>query len=117
MIVKIRTVYQITTKMEESIAFYRDVFGLPLKFRDGDKWAQFDTPGAPLALSSQEEAAPGAHGTVAVMEIDNMDETRRALEAKGVGVTPIRDMGSHGRVMSCNDPDGNVLQLFERAKT
>jgi predicted enzyme related to lactoylglutathione lyase len=112
--VKVRTVYQITTKMDETVAFYSDVFGLPLKFRDGNKWSQFDAGGTGFALSSPEEAAPGAHGTVVVLEVDDLDQAQRALQAKGVSITAIRDMGTHGRVLSCHDPDGNVLQLFEK---
>jgi predicted enzyme related to lactoylglutathione lyase len=114
--VKVRTVYQITTKMEESLAFYRDVFSLPLEFRDGNKWAQFNAGGTGFALSSPEEAAPGAHGTVVVLEVDDLDQARQLLQAKGVSTTAVRDMGSHGRVLSCHDPDGNVLQLFERRR-
>ena len=35
--------------MARSIAFYRDVLGLPLRF-ESPEWTEFDTPGSTLAL-------------------------------------------------------------------
>ena len=35
--------------MKRSVAFYRDVIGLPLKF-DSPEWSEFATEGATLAL-------------------------------------------------------------------
>src|SRR3954469_9539725 len=110
----VKTVYQITTRMDDAIAFYGELLGMRLQFRDGDKWAQFDAGGTHLALSSPDEAAKGATGTVVVLEVDNLEEVRKMLEGVGCSVTPIRDMGEHGRVMSSHDPDGNVLQIFEK---
>jgi len=39
--------------MQRSIAFYRDVCGLPLKF-DSPQWSEFATEGATLALHASE---------------------------------------------------------------
>jgi lactoylglutathione lyase len=35
--------------MARSVAFYRDVLGLPVRF-ESDKWTEFETPGSTLAL-------------------------------------------------------------------
>lgn len=45
--------------MKRSVAFYRDVVGLPLKF-DSPEWSEFATDGATLALhkSTATEAGP-----------------------------------------------------------
>ena len=44
--------------MKRSVAFYRDVIGLPLKF-DSPEWSEFTTEGATLALHrSDAESAP-----------------------------------------------------------
>ncbi|HUQ89882.1 MAG TPA: VOC family protein [Vicinamibacterales bacterium] len=43
--------------MKRSVAFYRDVIGLPLKF-DSPEWSEFSTEGATLALHRSDEAAP-----------------------------------------------------------
>ena len=42
--------------MPRSVAFYRDVIGLPLKF-DSPEWSEFATEGATLALHRAEKAA------------------------------------------------------------
>jgi lactoylglutathione lyase len=43
--------------MKRSVAFYRDVIGLPLKF-DSPEWSEFATDGATLALHRAEKPAP-----------------------------------------------------------
>jgi lactoylglutathione lyase len=48
--------------MKRSVAFYRDVVGLPLKF-DSPEWSEFSTDGATLALHRSEEAASNQDGT------------------------------------------------------
>lgn len=47
--------------MQRSVAFYRDVVGLPLKF-DSPEWSEFATEGATFALHRSEQAAVGADG-------------------------------------------------------
>ena len=48
--------------MKRSVAFYRDVIGLPLKF-DSPEWSEFSTEGATLALHRSEEPASGQDDT------------------------------------------------------
>ena len=48
--------------MQRSVAFYRDVIGLPLKF-DSPEWSEFATEGATLALHRSEEASAGEDGS------------------------------------------------------
>ena len=51
--------------MKRSVAFYRDVIGLPLKF-DSPEWSEFATEGATLALHrSEEPAVPGRYRRLA----------------------------------------------------
>jgi len=114
---RIRNAYYVVADMERMLAFYRDVLGLTLKFRDGDRWAQFDVAGASLALSSREEgaSAPGA-GAVVTLEVDDLDATALALGRAGVEIVqPLRDMGAHGRTMAIRDTGGNIVQLYQRA--
>jgi len=42
--------------MKRSVAFYRDVIGLPLKF-DSPEWSEFATEGATFALHRSEQPA------------------------------------------------------------
>ena len=41
--------------MQRSVAFYRDIIGIPLKFQSPD-WTEFSTEGATLALHKGDEA-------------------------------------------------------------
>jgi catechol 2,3-dioxygenase-like lactoylglutathione lyase family enzyme len=101
--------------MDRSLAFYRDALGLPLKFRDGDKWSQLSVDGRSFALSSPEEAnLPGGSNAVLVFEVDSLAEVRPVLEAAGAPVLEERDMGDHGCTLTSRDPDGNVIQFFAR---
>lgn len=44
------------SNMQRSVAFYRDICGLPLKF-DSAQWSEFATDGATFALHASEAAA------------------------------------------------------------
>lgn len=47
--------------MKRSVAFYRDVIGLPLKF-DSPEWSEFATEGATFALHRADGSAPAEAG-------------------------------------------------------
>jgi predicted enzyme related to lactoylglutathione lyase len=114
--VKIQNVYQVTQNIGRSLDFYRGLLGMNLKFQDGARWAQLDAGGARFALSSPEEAgAAAASNTVIVFEVDDLDAMSKQLEAAGVPILATRDMGGHGRTLTSQDPDGNVIQFFARA--
>lgn len=111
---KLQNAYYVTRDMDRAVAFYRDALGLALKFRDGERWAQFDAGGVNFSLSSPEEAAPGAQGAVVILEVDDLDVAQSRLAEQGVAVLDPRDMGAHGRSCAFRDPDGNLVQLFQR---
>ncbi|WP_076999494.1 VOC family protein [Variovorax sp. KK3] len=96
-------------------AFYEGALGLPLKFRDGDRWVQYGVGNTNVALACAEEAAPATAGLVMVLEVDDFDGAEQRIVAAGGEVHGVRDMGSHGAVLSLRDPEGNLVQLFRRA--
>lgn len=96
-------------------AFYETALGLQQKFRDGEKWIQFTAGGSSVAVASLQEAAPVTSGLVMVFEVDEFEGLRERVTAGGGEVLGLRDMGSHGSVLSLRDPEGNVVQLFKRA--
>jgi predicted enzyme related to lactoylglutathione lyase len=112
---RIQNVYYVTDDMNETVTFYRDVLGLGVKFKDGERWTQLDAGGSNFALSSLEEAAKGAKGAVVVFEVDGLEEMATQIAAAGGEVLGTRDMGSHGRTLTFRDPVGNIAQLYERA--
>jgi len=111
---RLQNAYVVTHDMERAVAFYKDAMGLPVKFQDGTKWAQFDAGGTNFSLSSPEEAAEGAMGAVLIFEVDDIADAGITIEKNGGEVLGSRDMGDHGRVLSFRDPDGNLVQLFQR---
>ena len=60
----VRSVYTVAQDIDLLHAFYEGALGLPLAFRDRDRWCQFKAGPLPFALSSGAEAAPGARGSV-----------------------------------------------------
>ena len=96
-------------------AFYESALGLQPKFRDGERWIQYAAGGSNVAVASLEEAAPVISGLVMVFEVDDFAGLQERIEASGGEVLGLRDMGSHGSVLSLRDPEGNVVQLFKRA--
>ncbi len=112
---KLQNAYLVTRAMDRAVAFYREALGLALKFQDGARWAQFDAGGTNVSLSAPEEAADGACGAVLVFEVDDLEAAAARVAAHGGTLGARRDMGTHGRTLTVRDPDGNVIQLFQRA--
>lgn len=105
-----------TRDMDSAVSFYRDVLGLELRMRAGEDWTEFDVAGVTVALHGTREghSPPGAGATV-VFEVDDLDASVRALRSKGVAFEgDIREIPGTGRFASFRDPDGNLLQIFER---
>jgi predicted enzyme related to lactoylglutathione lyase len=115
MLKRIQSVYYTVKDMDRAVDFYTNVFGMKLKFRDGNKWAQFDGGNVGVALSSPEESASMEGGAVVAMEVDDMAAYEEKLTGAGATVVQRRDMGSHGKVVAFRDSEGNIVQLFAKA--
>jgi predicted enzyme related to lactoylglutathione lyase len=111
---KLKLTYYITRNMDRSVAFYRDALKLNLKFQEGSRWAQFDVGGTSLALSSPDEGQAGATGGTAMIEIEDLDGARAGILQAGGTILSERAV-TGGRSLAFSDPDGNIVQLFERA--
>ena len=107
---RIGNVFYRVPDMEVAVRFYRDVLGLGLKLRDGERWAAFDVGGATLAL---EGGAPGGPGGATVsLRVSGLDALVEELRARGAQVDPV-ETGPHERRASVHDPAGNGLVLYE----
>lgn len=113
------------SNMERSIAFYRDVLGLPLKF-DSPEWTEFDTAGTTLALHAT-PAAPlegaGAKPSPAAtchpgFVVPNLGEFHRKMQEAGVRVIePPKDQDFGGMLALYADPDGLPISIAEAPKS
>ena len=112
--------------LDRAIGFYRDVIGVPLRFR-ADAYAEFATEGAKFALFPRSELpalighyappdpAPWPQGEVAFF-VDDVDGEHARLQDAGVPVlAPPTDRPWGERTLHVADPDGNVVELT-RAK-
>lgn len=112
MIGEIDHVYYWVRDMDASVAFYREVLGLPLLRRDGDEWAEFDAGPIRVALHGGGEASPG-NGTV-VFRVADLDEVRIVLTGRGAHVDDhVGEVEGFARFATVRDPDGNPVQLIE----
>lgn len=114
---RLQNIYMVARDLPALSAFYDKVLGLPLKFRDGERWAQYNAGGASFSLASPEEALPAVQGAIPIFEVGDFDGVEAIVAEAGGAVLGIRDMGSHGCVMSVRDCESNIVQLFRRAAT
>jgi lactoylglutathione lyase len=107
--------------LARSIAFYRDVVGLPFKFQESG-YAQFDTKGTTFALFDRtglpgllgrDAGSGGLQSEVAFLSADVEAEAER-LKTLGVEVLsgPVdRPWGQ--RTLHVLDPDGHVVEFAQ----
>ena len=103
-----------------SVAFYRDVVGLPHRFTDAG-YAEFGTGTTRLALYEQHRAewltghpvAPGPAGEI-VFVVDDVDAVAAALRGRGIPLlAPPADRPWGHRTMHVADPDGFVVEFAQ----
>jgi lactoylglutathione lyase len=107
------------SQMKRSVAFYRDVIGLPVRF-ESPEWTEFATDGATLALHAGGAAASPEHSAAGSCEpglsVDDIDAFHARLVAHDVTCTrPPTDL--HGtRLAQYVDPDGLAISVSETRK-
>src|SRR5688572_16628129 len=105
--------------MSRSVAFYRDVLGLPLRF-ESTHWTEFATEGATLALHAADAPASGGaphqapagrcRPGLSVPELDAFH--RRMLERNVPCLQAPKDVFGT-RIAQYADPDGLTLSVSE----
>jgi lactoylglutathione lyase len=109
---RLNVVYLYVSEMERSLAFYRDLLGIPLE--GDDDWHEASLGGTRFALHrTHEGVGPLSAGTIHVnLEVADLDAATRLLRTAGVAVeeTMREDWGAASRVV---DPDGYELFLFQ----
>ena len=108
--------------MKRSVAFYRDVIGLPLKF-DSPEWSEFATDGATLALHRAEKTDAGSDGNGAAdlpaghcrpgLSVPDLDAFHvRMIEHNVVCTQQPKDLFG-ARIGQYLDPDGLAISVSE----
>jgi lactoylglutathione lyase len=108
--------------LERSVAFYRDVIGLPFRLQ-GDGYVEFATEGSRFGLydrnrldelTGQDSAAPARPGGEVVFLVADVDAEAERLRAAGATILagPVDRVWGH-RTLHVEDPDGFVVELAE----
>ncbi len=106
--------------MTRSVAFYKDVIGLPLKF-ESPAWTEFATDGATLALHETKGANPDSESSQEVpagrcrpgLSVPDLDEFHSRMIANNVPCVqePMEEFGA--RLAQYLDPDGLAISVGE----
>jgi lactoylglutathione lyase len=107
--------------MKRSVAFYRDVVGLPLKF-DSPEWSEFATEGATLALHRAEDPATSQDGEQPAgrcrpgFSVRDLDEFHaRMLEHQVICTQQPKDLFG-AKIAQYLDPDGLAISVSEERR-
>jgi lactoylglutathione lyase len=114
----------LVSDMKRSVAFYRDVLQLPLKF-ESPSWSEFATEGATLALHASDAAGAGADDPLNVppgrcrpgLSAPDLDEFHRRMVENNVTCVqePMHVFGA--RVAQYLDPDGLAISVGEERRS
>lgn len=110
--------------LDASVAFYRDVLGVPLKFSEHG-YAEFATEGSRLGLYERgrlpeligeaarrsEEAGPAAEVLFLVEDVDAEADRMRSLGVE-IATGPVDRPWGH-RTVHLLDPDGHVVEVAQ----
>jgi lactoylglutathione lyase len=108
--------------LERSVAFYRDVIGVPFKLQ-GDGYVEFATRGTRFGLydrsrldelTGQGPEGPGAPGGEVVFLVEDVDAEAERLRRAGASILrgPVDRAWGH-RTLHVEDPDGFVVELAQ----
>ena len=101
------------TSMAKSVKFYTETLGLNLIVRYNSHWGEMDACGMTIGLHPKvkgKSIIQGNNMTIGV-QVKNVESSMKDLQAKGIVLDYKKD--SAVQQASFNDPDGNVLYLFQ----
>ena len=100
-----------TDDLDESIRFYSETLGMPLKFRDGGHFAAIDGGSITIALATAlDHLMPGQ--VVVGIKTADVDAAAKAIEASGGGVVKGPYDDAHERRAVVYDNKGNGLVFY-----
>ncbi len=107
----VRMVILSTDDLDESIEFYSETLGIPLKFRDGAHFAALDGGSVTLALATAvDHPIPGQ--VVLGIKTADVDAAAKAIEASGCGIVKGPCDDAHERRAVVYDNKGNGLVFY-----
>ena len=108
---EVRMIVLSTDDVDESIRFYSETLGMPVKFRDGAHFAALDGGAVTLALAtSVDHPIPGQ--VVVGIKTADVDAAAKAVEASGGGIVKGPYDDAHERRAVVYDNEGNGLVFY-----
>ena len=109
--------------MARSVAFYRDVLELSLRFQS-PHWTEFATDGATLALHAAEAPAAAKENPLQVppgrcrpgLSVANLDEFHQRMLAAGVHCVQEPKLVFCAKIAQYLDPDGLGISVSEERR-
>lgn len=100
------------SNLDAAIEFCARALGLPLRFRDGDRYAALESTSATLALATTPEQV--VEGAVSVgLKVEDLDAASKRAREAGARILGDLVETAHDRRLALADPDGNILVLYE----
>lgn len=107
----VRMVILSTDDLDESIKFYSETLGMPLKFRDGAHFAALDGGSITLALATAiDHPLPGK--VVVGIKTADVDAAAKAIEDNGGAIVKGPYNDAHERRAVVYDHKGNGLVFY-----
>jgi catechol 2,3-dioxygenase-like lactoylglutathione lyase family enzyme len=110
--------YNVTDK-ERALRFWEDVLGvrqIPSQVSErADRIVWLQLPSGTmvhLVVDPEAPSTPSHHGA---FEVDDIEATARALQAKGVETTPFLTRDDGQRAFFLHDPDGNRIEICTKS--
>ncbi|MDM4771322.1 VOC family protein [Solimonas sp. SE-A11] len=104
---KAHTLLYPVDRLDPAIDFFRDTLGLPLKFRDGERYAALDAGGLTLGLAAGEERI--VDRPALALRVDDLDAALARLLEQGATLLRPVENGPHERRTVLQAPGGHPL--------
>lgn len=98
--------------LDAALAFCERALDLPLKFRDGARYAALDGGHGTLALAAPAEQ-PVAGAVAIGLKVADLDAVEARVREAGAKVVGERSESAHESRLTFVDPDGNVFVAYQ----
>ena len=102
------------SNMEQSVEFYKNILGMPLKYKTNE-WTEFQTRATTLALQLSKLRVPVAGASTIGFTVTDLDKTYYELKSKNVRfvMEPKLREEEEIKLAVCLDPDDLEISISE----
>lgn len=102
--------------MQQSVWFYRDVLGLPIRYPQGlsdysrEMWVEFETGDCTLALHGGAEHQPASYHEI-VFLVSDVAKARQIILDAGIEIGEVRPLEDGAPIAEGTDPAGHRFAI------